>query len=147
MYPQYPMFQQPMPVYQTMPPQQPVQQMQQPQVSNNTGNIVHVQSEDEMRNYPVAPGNTIIFKNDNAPYLYTKKMDSSQLGQPIIEKFRLVKEDEITETVDPKSECNLHDEIAELKSDIRFIKKKLTETNRSKKSESIEDAKKDGEEK
>ena len=130
-YPQYPMFQQPMPVYQAMPPQQPVQQIQQAQVSSNAGNIVHVQSEEEMRTYPVAPGNTVIFKNDNAPYIYTKSMDSSQLGQPIFEKFRLVKEEEekVEETV---KQPDIKDDIVSLKSDVEFIKKKLTEIAKQK---------------
>lgn len=125
-YPQYPMFQQPMPVYQTMPPQQPIQT----QVSNSGSGIVHVQSEEEMKIYPVAPGNTIIFKNDNAPYIYTKSMDSSQLGQPIFEKFRLVKEDEAQEEV--VKQPDIKDDIVSLKSDIEFIKKKLTEMSKVK---------------
>ncbi len=140
-YPQYQMFQQPMPVYQAMPPQQPVQQIQQAQVSSNAGNIVHVQSEDEMRSYPVAPGNTIIFKNDNAPYIYTKSMDSSQLGQPIFEKFRLVKEDEVQEEV--IKQPDIKDDIVSLKSDVEFIKKKLTEIAKQK----CECAKKAGDDK
>ena len=140
-YPQYPFYQQPMPVYQTMPPQQPVQQMQQAQVSGSAGNIVHVQSEDEMRSYPVAPGNTIIFKNDNAPYIYTKTMDSSQLGQPIFEKFRLVKEDEVQEEV--IKQPDIKDDIVSLKSDVEFIKKKMTEIAKQK----CECTKKAGEEK
>ena len=47
-----------------------LQQMQPIQMPQN--NIVNVPSEDMARNYPVAPGNTIIFKHDNAPYIYTK---------------------------------------------------------------------------
>ena len=125
-YPQYPFYQQPMPVYQTMPPQQPIQT----QVSNSGNGIVHVQSEEEMKIYPVAPGNTIIFKNDNAPYIYTKSMDSSQLGQPIFEKFRLVKEDEVQEEV--VKQPDIKDDIVSLKSDIEFIKKKLTEISKTK---------------
>ena len=140
-YPQYPFYQQPMPVYQAMSPQQPVQQIQQAQVSGSAGNIVHVQSEDEMRSYPVAPGNTIIFKNDNAPYIYTKTMDSSQLGQPIFEKFRLVKEDEVQEEVIKQPDIKA--DIVSLKSDIEFIKKKLTEISKTK----CDCAKKAGEDK
>ena len=89
-----PQYQQPQyqPVIQTS--QQPVQQNYQPvqqQVQN--GGFVTVRSEEEARNYPVAPGTSITFKNESAPYCYTKTMGFSQLEAPRFEKFRLVKED------------------------------------------------------
>ena len=55
---------------------------------------VVVQSEQEGRNYPVAPGNNVIFKNETAPYMYSKTMGNSPFDPPVFEKYRLVKEDE-----------------------------------------------------
>lgn len=63
-----------------------------PQIQN--GGFISVQSETEARNYPVAPGNSITFKNENTPYVYVKTMGFSQLDRPVFERFRLVKEDE-----------------------------------------------------
>jgi len=73
---------------QQMPVQQPVQQQQ-----IQTSGFIPVPSEEMARNYPVAPGNSVTFKNENAPYVYTKTMGFSQLDRPIFEKYKLVKED------------------------------------------------------
>ena len=58
------------------------------------GGLVSIPNEDEARKYPVAPGNSVTFKDENAPYVYTKTMGFSQLDRPLFEKFRLVKEDD-----------------------------------------------------
>ena len=61
------------------------------QVQNNV--LVRVQNENEARMYPVAPGASVIFTDENAPYIYTKSVNMSQLDRPIFDKYRLVKED------------------------------------------------------
>jgi hypothetical protein len=63
--------------------------MQQPQNSNN--GFVAVSGEQEARNYPVAYGNSVTFKDENAPYLYTKTA-ISQMEAPIFKKFKIVEE-------------------------------------------------------
>lgn len=75
---------------QQMLQQQQAQQQAQPQ---QTG-FVRVQNENEARMYPVAPGNSITFIDENAPYCYTKTVEFSQLDRPKFEKYRLVKEEE-----------------------------------------------------
>lgn len=79
-------------------PQQPVyQQPQQIQSQNmqtiQTTGFVSVRNEMEARNYPVAYGNSVTFKDENAPYVYTKTMGFSQLETPRFEKYKLVKEE------------------------------------------------------
>ena len=95
----------PMPMYNNYgyyPQQNYVAQAQQPQIQTQpqiqNGGLISVRSEMEARNYPIAPGNSITFKDENSPYVYTKTMGFSQLDRPTFEKFRLVKED-IAETV------------------------------------------------
>lgn len=73
------------------PYMQQMQQQQNQQIQN--GGLVSVRSEDEARNYPVAPGNSVTFKNESAPFVYTKTMGFSQLDRPVFERFRLVKEE------------------------------------------------------
>lgn len=68
-------------------------QQTQPQIQN--GGFIQVHNENEARNYPIAPGNSVTFKDENAPYVYTKTMGFSQLDRPIFEKYRLVKEEDI----------------------------------------------------
>lgn len=77
---------------QAMNQQQPqTQQMQQPTIQQS--GFVPVRSEQEARSYPVAPGNSVTFKDENAPYCYVKTMGFNQLDQPTFERYRLVKEE------------------------------------------------------
>ena len=74
---------------------QPLQMPQtQPQTAQNQSNgFVSVRSEEEARNYPVAYGNSVTFKDETSPYVYTKTMGFSQLDRPIFDKYKLVKEE------------------------------------------------------
>lgn len=85
-YPQYQMYQQQMP------------QMQ--QMSNNSQNnqigsngYVIVRSEEEARNYPLAPGFSMTFFDETKPYCYKKTMSYSPLDHPIFETYKIVKEE------------------------------------------------------
>jgi hypothetical protein len=142
----------PYPFYQGYPNYNPMyyqQQLQNMQQMNNSqqniqssaqiqnGGFVMVKDINEAMNYPVAPGNSVTFKNENLPYIYTKTLGFSQLDNPIFEKFRLVKEvdEQIEEVVDTtennvpfveyvtKEEAdNLRTEINVLKEEINFLK-------------------------
>lgn len=81
---------------QNMQPQQiPQMQMpQQPQYPVMQSGFVRVPNENEARMYPVAPGTSVTFIDENQPYCYTKTMDRSQLDRPKFEKYRLVKEED-----------------------------------------------------
>lgn len=107
-YPYYPQYYQ---VPQNIQPNAP-QQIQQPQIQN--GGFVSVRSESEARNYPVAIGNSVTFKDETEPYVYTKTMGFSQLDRPIFEKYKLVKEDVEERDVSDKKDK----EIDSIKSDI-----------------------------
>jgi hypothetical protein len=84
----YPYYQQPS--YQQPNYQQP--SYQQPQQIQN-GGLVSVRNEAEARNYPIAIGTSLTFKDENAPFVYAKTMGFSQLEPPKFEKYRLVKEE------------------------------------------------------
>ena len=85
--------QQPMPQQFQQQIQQPQQQMTQ-QYPTVQGGFVRVRNENEARMYPVAPGNSITFIDEMAPYCYTKTVNMGQLDRPVFEKYRLVKEDD-----------------------------------------------------
>ena len=95
-----------MPINNYMPGYYPIVQGTMPQMTQNTQSqwvnqnmgFVRVQNEDQARMYPVPPGNSITFIDENAPYCYTKTMDFSQLDRPKFEKYRLVKEEDRPET-------------------------------------------------
>lgn len=98
---------------------------QQPQQQIQNGGLVSVRSINEARNYPVAPGNSVTFKDENSPYIYTKTMGFSQLDRPIFEAFRLIKEDFTTET--ETKPTDYRQEIDELKMEIEKLKKMIME--------------------
>lgn len=112
MYYQQPMYQPVYPqyYYPTVPVSQPQPQMQmQPQIQQNqpvqapaqeirkSPTMIPVQNKEEAQKYPVAPGNSVDFKDENAPYIYTKTMGFSQFDTPTFEIIRLVKEDEVVD--------------------------------------------------
>lgn len=125
-YGQYPVYPQPI---------MPAQQTQAPMQIQN-GGFVSVRNENEARSYPVAPGNSITFKDETAPYVYTKTMGFSQLDRPIFEKFKLVKEDAPeaqnlpqNDDFDIKAMSNslseLKDEIEDVRGEIEGIQDEL----------------------
>lgn len=77
---------------QNFPTQQQAYQASQPQIQN--GGFISVRSEDEARNYPVAPGTSVTFIDESRQRVYSKTMGFSQLDRPIFDKYKLVKEDE-----------------------------------------------------
>lgn len=124
--------------------QQSQQPIQQPQIQN--GGFVSVHNENEARNYPIAPGNSVTFKDENAPYVYTKTQGFSQLDRPVFEKYRLVKEEdyqaqqvaqnssvssENTQQIN-NSDYAKKDEITALWSEIEALKSKLSEFEKAK---------------
>ena len=55
--------------------------------------FIRVQNEMQAREWNVAPGNSMTFIDDNAPYCYTKSMGMSQFDSPVFKRFRLVEEE------------------------------------------------------
>lgn len=116
---------------------QPFQAMYQPniqqtqQVQNN--GIITVRNKQEAYNYPIAPGNSLTFKNETEPYIYTKTLGFSQLDRPVFEVFRLERENVTTEVIpeQPAVEQSfltienaalMQNEINTLKEEIKFLK-------------------------
>lgn len=81
------------------------QNMMQPQIQN--GGIVIVRSEAEARNYPVALGNSVTFKDETSSHIYTKTMGFSQLDTPKFEKYKLIKEDTPEEQTSSEGVCDM----------------------------------------
>lgn len=58
------------------------------------GGAIRVTNEQEARNYPVAPGNSVLFIDGTQPYVYAKTMSLTPYEPPRFEKFRLVREED-----------------------------------------------------
>ena len=84
-----------------------------------------MRNETEARNYPVALGNSVTFKDETAPYIYTKTMGFSQLDAPKFDKYKLVKETPVEPSNLPQNDnLNLepiNDTIDGIKSEIETI--------------------------
>lgn len=147
-YPQYyyPQYVQPQPVVMPQPATQQVQVQNQPTTPQpqtqttpiqNSG-FVLVMSEDEAYRYPVAPGHCVTCKVVNKPIVIEKSMSFSQLDNPKIDRYRLVKEEVVdepksVEVVETEKSSNeeLKAEIEAMRQDIEDIKKKLYSNNQN----------------
>ena len=92
--------------------------------------IIPIPSELDARNYPVANGNSVTFRDENKPYIYVKTMGYSQLDRPIFEKYKLTKEDieeKANEIVENKVEYALKSDIEALKAEIDRINSLIKE--------------------
>lgn len=63
------------------------QTMQQPQQQQSA--LIHVQSEQQAREWGVSPGASLMFIDDNAPYIYTKTAGNSQLEPCVFKIFQV----------------------------------------------------------
>lgn len=106
---------------------------QQQQARSN--DFIMVPNEETARNYPVAPGNSVNFKDENASYIYTKTMGFSQFDQPIFKKYKLIEEEtrnlpekavEVNEAINV-SINDLKSKIEVNSSEIEALKKELSE--------------------
>lgn len=116
---------------------QQVQNVQpQPQQQIQSGGFMQVPNEEYARNYPVALGNSVTFKDESAPYIYTKTMGFSQLDNPTFDKYRLVKvEPKSAKSEPPKEEAEkitydeLKAEIEDTKREVREIRRRVETLN------------------
>ena len=100
----------------------------QPQNQSNiqSGNLISVHNEEEAKMYPVAPGNSVTFKDENQPYIYTKTMGFSQLDRPVFERYKLIKEEQPIQAI-PTSEEKyaLKHDLADLVSKVMDLQEEL----------------------
>lgn len=107
-----------------MPPQAQPQIQQQQQA---TGALIPVPDEEFARNYPVAYGQSVSFRDEKQPYIYTKTMGFSQLEPPIFKKYKLVEEPIEHSEISPEGNLNnqvltqLAEVIESMKEDIKNL--------------------------
>lgn len=73
-------------------PQVNLYQPPRPEVQQERYGFINVANEEQAKNWPIAPGNSLTFKDESAPYIYTKTMGLSQFEAPVFEKYKLTKE-------------------------------------------------------
>lgn len=102
-----------------------------------SGELISVPSEEVARNWPVAHGNSVSFKDEHAPFIYTKTLGFGQMEQPVFEKFRVIKEEDKQETPQEAPESpqvrfatvedieSLRMTMKHFKSDLDVVRKKI----------------------
>lgn len=129
---------------------QNVQPMNTGNIQNQNGLFVPVANEDVARNYPVAYGTTVIFRDENEPYIYIKKMGFSQLESPVFEKYHreapILPQNETKDSgVDKVTIDNLKSKIGAITDDIEALREEVnglksqTKKPVGKKKEAIDD--------
>lgn len=105
-----------------------------PQYQQPTSNFVAVRSIEEAYNWPVAPGNSITFKDENQPFVYTKTKGFSPLEQPVFERYKLVKVEETPTRIqkDPVHAQSYDEQIKQLWEEVNQLKSKIGGTENDK---------------
>jgi len=93
--------------------QQTVQQQQQ------QNNVIQVKAKEEALYYPVAPGNSVIFRKEDGSCIYIKTMGYSTIDPPIFEEYARV----ITEEK-KQANANYETEISKLWGEVNALKTK-----------------------
>lgn len=130
MYQQQPYYQQPMP-YQNYQAQQRQEQLN--QVFATTYNYNYVKDRNEAESWPIAPGNHLVFEDQNGTYFYTKSLGFAPNEQYVFTTFK--KEESVQPRIsEPK---RLESEVDSLKGDIAELKElfKQFTTNKQQKFE------------
>lgn len=116
----------PQPQFYQQPQMQPQQVIPQTQPQMQSGGFMSIRSEQDARNYPVAPGSVVTFKIENQPYVCEKAQGFSQLEGPIFNKYRLVKEESnIPQQQEEVINYVTKDEITLLKEEIETLKQEV----------------------
>lgn len=103
------------------------------QAQQQDNGFIMVRNEMEARNFPVGFGHSVTFKDESAPFVYTKTMGYSQMQPPVFEKYRLVKEEVEPEVQQANGLDAVKEDIKNLWAEIEALK------NPKKKKKEIED--------
>ena len=72
--------------------QQAIAPQIQPQPQAQQSNLIHVPSENHAREWTVALNSSVMFIDDNSPYIYTKTAGTSQLEPAVFKRFKIIED-------------------------------------------------------
>lgn len=110
------------PMYNAFPQQPSVTPVQQPAQIQN-GGFISVDSKEYAFNYPVAPGATVFFRDENAPFIYVKTMTYSPANPVIFETYRRLDGD--VQVRQDSTATDLKSELDELREEVRSLKHEI----------------------
>ena len=100
------------------------------QTQANNG-FVYVRSETEARNYPVSYGNSVTFKDENAPFVYTKTMGFSQLEPPRFERYKRIDDTPVQPQTDPSTTSDDKNTIDDIKTRLKALEDVVAELSKA----------------
>lgn len=111
---------------------------QQPQVS-----FMSIRGKDIAVNYPIAPGNSIFFKDETGPFIYVKTMGFSPIDKPSFEVYKKEDPNSAQEPAPVVKEDNsiiekIQNDLKAIYDDVESIKRKVNAKPRRKESEDDE---------
>lgn len=96
--------------------------------------FVHVQSEQQAREWNVSPGTSMMFIDDNRPYIYTKSAGMSQLEPAVFKVFQVseIGTENASKTASPSESIDIlpdsvRGEIEAIRAELEEIKAKVKE--------------------
>ena len=95
----------------------------------NNGGFIVLPSEEDIKKYPVAPGNLVTFKIENQPIIIEKSMSRSPFDAPHYERYKLIKEEMEEEKPEPAEDKP--DEIEGIKKELETLKGNFKELKES----------------
>ena len=99
----------------------------QPQQIQN-GGFISVRNIEEAFNWPIAPGNSLTFKDESQPFVYTKTKGFSPLEQPTFERYKLVKVEEPVKPAEtPIESSDSKEQIKQLWDEVNALKAAIKE--------------------
>lgn len=102
-------------------PLQTTQSQYQPEQQKEHFGFISVSNEQQARNWPIAPGNSLTFKDESSPYIYTKTMGLSQFDVPIFEKYRLTKEEDPSLIKDSQINEDFKNTVSSLEAELNKV--------------------------
>ena len=94
-------------------------QLMSQQTSQQQNNVTQVRAKEEAQYYPVAPGNSMVFRKEDGSSVYIKTMGYSTVEPPIFEEYARV----ITEQ-SQQEKSKYDNEISKLWGEINALKTK-----------------------
>ena len=89
--------------------------------------FVRVRSKTEAEAYPIAPGSSVTFVDETAPFCYVKTLGPSQFDRPTIETWQLTKVEDTAQAPEkPADGFDIKAALTSLQQEIKALREQLT---------------------
>lgn len=104
------------------------QSVQAPSAQAQSGGLILVSGDDEVNNYPVAPGYSLSFIDNSFSHLWIKTAGLTQLEQPRVDKYGLSRDGSAKKEAKEPTEYALKSDLDKLWTEFKKFRSKGGET-------------------